>query len=222
MICGVILDIDGTLVNSNMAHALAWQQSLQENGFDVPLERIQSLIGMGGDNLLPALVEIEKETEIGKKISERRSHVFKSEHFPTLQAFPQTRELLQRMKQAGLKLVVATSATSEEAEKLLQLAGADGLIDSVTTASDAENSKPDPDVIHAALGKLGCAPDQVIMLGDTPYDIQAAQKAGVRTVAVLSGGWQSQDLTDAIATYSDPADLLARFDESPFVNGSTR
>ena len=214
---GVILDVDGTLVDSNDAHTRAWIEALAEDGVQVEYEKVRRLIGMGGDKLLPEASGIEKDSEQGERIGQRRRKIFTKRYLPYLKPFPRTRDLLLRMREAGLKLVIASSAEAEELEQLLKIAGADDLVEATTSSSDAEESKPDPDIIEAAVQNSGFGPGELIMLGDTPYDIEAAQKAGVRTMAVQCGSWQEPELAGALAVYQDPADLLARFDDSPFV-----
>ena len=214
-IYGVILDVDGTLVDSNDAHTRAWIEALAEDGVQVEYEKVRRLIGMGGDKLLPEASGIEKDSEQGERIGQRRRKIFTKRYLPYLKPFPRTRDLLLRMRKAGLKLVVASSAEAEELEQLLKIAGADDLVEATTSSSDAEESKPDPDIIEAAVQNSGFGPGELIMLGDTPYDIEAARKAGVRTVAVQCGGWWEPDLAGALAVYQDPADLLAHFDQSP-------
>lgn len=213
---GVILDVDGTLVDSNDAHAHAWVDALAEHGINVEFERVRPLIGMGGDKLLPEVSGIEEETPEGKRISKRRSEIFKERYLPKLKAFPSAKELLQRMRDEGLKLVVASSAKEDELNPLLKIAGASGLVEEKTSSDDAENSKPDPDIVKAALESSGLAPGEVLMLGDTPYDIESASRARVRVVAVRCGGWKDADLSGAIAVYDGPADLLAQYESSPF------
>jgi phosphoglycolate phosphatase-like HAD superfamily hydrolase len=212
---GVILDIDGTLVDSNDAHAHAWVEALAEHGIDVEYEKARRLIGMGGDKLLPELTGLEEDSTIGKKIGESRSKIFKTKYLPHLKPFPRVKELLARMTEDGLRLVVASSAKEDELKELLKIAGADEFIEEKTSSSDAENSKPDPDIVVAALDNLGLPPDEVIMIGDTPYDVEAAARAGIKTLAFRSGGWQDADLQEAAAVYQDAADLLARYDSSP-------
>jgi HAD superfamily hydrolase (TIGR01509 family) len=216
---GVILDVDGTLVDSNDAHAHAWVDALAEHGIDVEFEKVRSLIGKGGDKLLPEVSGIEEETPEGESISKRRGEIFKERYLPKLKAFPSARELLQRMRDEGLKLVVASSAKEDELNPLLKIAGATGLVEEKTSSDDAENSKPDPDIVKAALDSAGFAPDEAVMLGDTPYDIESASRAGVRVIALRSGGWKDADLSGAIAIYDDPADLLARYESSPLKKG---
>jgi HAD superfamily hydrolase (TIGR01509 family) len=212
---GVILDIDGTLVDSNDAHAEAWVEALAEHGIRVEFEKVRRLIGMGGDKLLPEVSGIAEETDEGKSISERRGELFKERWLPHLKPFPKTRELLERMRDEGLELVVASSAKKDEMDPLLKIAGADRLIEEKTSSDDAENSKPDPDIVKAALDNLGYAPDEVLMLGDTPYDIEAADRTGVKVIALRCGGWNDDGLEGAVAIYDDPADLLANYESSP-------
>jgi HAD superfamily hydrolase (TIGR01509 family) len=211
-----LLDIDGTLLDSNHAHAQAWIETLAEFGHTVGFDRVRHLIGKGGDKLLPEVTGIEKDSPEGKRISERRSAVFKEKYLPGLRPFDGARELLQAMKQGGLKLVVATSAQKDELAGLLARANVTDLIEEATTSSDAEESKPDPDIVLAALRSAGCSADEAIMLGDTPYDVEASTRAGVAIVAVRCGGWSDADLGGAVAVYDDPRDLLAGLPSSPF------
>ena len=212
---GVILDVDGTLVDSNDAHARAWQEALAEHGIDRPLPRIRRLIGMGGDNLLPELIGLAHDSPKGKAISERRSAIFRERHLPGVKPFPQVRELLLRMRAADLCLSVGSSAKEKELRPLLEIARVADLLHAVTSATDVENSKPDPDIVEAAFGELHLRASEVLMIGDTPYDIEAARRADVSTLALRCGGWDDAGLAGALAIYDSPADLLARFDSSP-------
>lgn len=212
---GVFLDIDGTLVDSNDANARAWMEALQTHGFEVNYIKLREAVGMGGDNLLPKLAHLKSDSEQGKAVSETRSQILKSKYLPDLKAFPQVKELLMRLHADGYTLTVATSAKPDEAEALLALTGARDLISEIATTEDAKNSKPDPDILHAALEKSGLSPGDVVMLGDTPYDVEAAHKAGIKSLGVRCGGWSAPDLKGTLAVYNDPADLLARYAESP-------
>lgn len=212
---GVILDVDGTLVDSNDAHALAWQEALEAEGFAASFEQIRRLIGMGSDKLLPEVTGLSADSAAGRRISQRRGEIFKERYLPTLKAFPEVPALLRRMQNSGLELVVGSSAKQDELTGLLEVAGATGFIEEKTSSDEAEHSKPDPDIIQASLEKTGYAPHEVVMLGDTPYDLEASQKAGVPMIALRCGGWTDPDLTGAIAIYHDPADLLAHYDASP-------
>jgi HAD superfamily hydrolase (TIGR01509 family) len=216
---GIILDVDGTLVDSNDAHAKAWVEALAEHGINVSFEQVRKLIGMGGDKLLPEVAGIAEDSPKGKAISQRRGEIFKTRYLPNIKAFPRTRELLLRMHDDGLKLVVASSAKEDELKPLLEIAGTADLIEEKTSSDDADNSKPDPDIVKAALDSAGLSADEAIMLGDTPYDIEAASKAGVKVIAFRCGGWDDAHLAGAIAIYDGPADLLAHYDESPLRKG---
>ena len=212
---GVILDVDGTLVNSNDAHARAWIEALAEHSYDVPFETVRPLIGMGGDKLMPEVVGVDGESEEGQAIDARRGDIFRTQYLPHLQAFPRVRELLAHMSARGLKLVVASSSKKETLEPLLELAGATDLIESKTSTDDADASKPSPDIVGAALERLNLPKENVVMIGDTPYDVEAAGRAGVALIGLRCGGWDDAGLEGAIAIYDDPADLLAHYDASP-------
>lgn len=212
----VLLDIDGTLVDSNDAHARAWVEALREFGFDVPFERVRPLIGKGGDKLIPEVAGISGTEGKGKEMSEWRTRRFLEHHAPALRPFPQVRALLERMRDDGHQLVVATSANEDEFAALMKVAGIEDLLAEQTTKDDADRSKPDPDIIHAALRRGGAEPANTLMLGDTPYDVEAATRADVGVVAVRCGGWDEAGLIGACAIYDDPAALLAAYDDSPF------
>ncbi|HKY05670.1 MAG TPA: HAD family hydrolase [Blastocatellia bacterium] len=216
---GVILDVDGTLVDSNDAHARAWVEAFAESGVTVEYERVRRSIGMGGDKLMPEVSGIEEESPEGEKISKRRGEIFKQKHLPHLKPTRGSRELLVKLRECGFKLVVASSAKEDELKPLVEIAGGSDLIEEKTSSDDADNSKPDPDIVQAALSSAGFAPDEMVMLGDTPYDIEAAAKAGVGVIALRSGGWRDEELGGAIAVYDDPSDLLENFDSSPLKDG---
>ncbi len=214
---GAILDVDGTLVDSNDAHIRSWQGALSQHGYDCTYEEIRRLIGMGSDNLLPNAVGVEKDTPEGKRLSDAWSEIFERDYLPTLKAVPRTWEMLLALKGHGLKLVAASSAKGDMLEKLLEVAGATDLLEDSTSADDAENSKPAPDIVEAALEKVGLEAGEVLMLGDTPYDIEAARKLGIGTIGLRCGGWDDEGLKGAVAIYDDPADLLARLEDSPLL-----
>ncbi len=212
----VILDVDGTLVDSNDAHARAWMDAFSAFGIAAPFDQVRRSIGMGGDKLMPLVSGIEEESELGGKIAQRRSEVFKARYLPHIQPLAGTRELIKRFLDEGLVLAVASSAKEDELMPLLERAGVEDLIDTLTSSDDAENSKPDPDIVTAALGRAKVSTSEAIMLGDTPYDVAAARRAGIEIVGVESGGWTSEALAGALAVYRDPADIVARYAESPF------
>ena len=216
MLRGVIFDVDGTLVASNEAHAQSWVDTLREIGYDVPFDVVWPMVGMGGDKLLPSATGIESDSDLGKQLGERRWEIFVRDYLPHLRPTPGARELVSRMKDDGLKLVIATSAKGNELELLLEAAGVADLFELKTSSSDAKESKPDPDIVQAAVRKSRLAPENLIMLGDTPYDVQASIGANVNLIGLLSGGWTIAELSGATAIYDDPADLLKWYDISPF------
>ena len=172
------------------------------------------LIGMGADKLLPTLTGIDAKGEKGKPLIERRKQIFLKEYLPTVRPFPKARDLLERFRADGARLVVATSASDDELRHLLATLGAEWLIDDETTSSDAKRSKPDPDIVRVAVGKAGVSPERCAMLGDTPYDVEAATRSRVRTVALRCGGHGDEELRGAAEIHDDPAALLAGYDES--------
>jgi len=213
---GALLDVDGTLIDSNDSHAHAWVDALRDAKFDVEFSAVRRLIGMGGDKLLPTVAGIDAESQQGQAITKRRAEIFRRIYLPNIRPFPAVKQLLERMKQEGLELAIASSSKSAELESLLRIAEAEQFLKAKTSSDDAENSKPDPDIVHAALVRLGQPRESVILLGDTPYDVAAGLKAGIRVVALRCGGWMDSELQGAVQIYDDPLDLLNRFDQSPF------
>ena len=213
---GCLLDVDGTLIDSNDAHARSWVDVLQENDFDVTYAQVRALIGMGGDKLVRAVTGLDVERGRGKELASRRTERFRRDYLPSLCATPGARDLVARMKAEDLRLVIATSASEQELNVLLEQAGLSELIHRRTTSDDAEDSKPDPDIVHAALRRGQLEPAATLMLGDTPYDIEAAERAGVRTIALRCGGWWADDaLAGAVGIYDDPSELVRSYERSP-------
>ncbi len=215
----VLFDIDGTLLDSNDAQAHAWLDALRGHGKDVPFDLVRSKIGMGGDKMLRDVAGIDHESVEGRLLSERRTAVFKAHYLPELGPTPGARALVERLSSRGLVCCVVTSAGSAELADLLRQGAVANLFEHTITSDDADASKPDPDLVEAALAKLGVGPREVVMIGDTPYDVTAAARAGVSTIALRSGGWKDRDLDAAIAIYDNPADLLARIEQSPLALG---
>jgi HAD superfamily hydrolase (TIGR01509 family) len=211
---GVIFDVDGTLLDSNDAHAISWVEAFAEAGYDVPFDVVRPLIGMGADKLLPKTIGISNDSDEGKKLVARHSEIFEERHLPRLRPFNGARDLVQRIRSDDLKALVATSAREEQLTELLKAAHVDDLIEERATASDAKRSKPDPDIVQAAIEESGISPKHLVMIGDTPYDIEAAAKAGVRTIAFRCGGWTDDKLKGAAEIYDGPADLLAHYETS--------
>lgn len=205
----ILIDIDGTLLDSNDAHARTWVEVLQRHGHAVPYDRVRSLIGKGGDKLLEEAVGLDDEEGEGKTIADERRALFMERELPHLQPTRGARALLEHWKDDGRQLVIATSASGDELDALLRQAGVDDLIDHASSSKDADGSKPDPDIVVVALRKAGVAAGQALMLGDTPYDVESARKAGVDTIALRCGGfWDDDALRGAVEIYDDPAALL--------------
>ncbi len=211
----VLFDIDGTLVESNEAHALSWVQALRESGRNRSLDEVCPLIGMGKDHLLPKLLGLASESEDGKKLSNRKKEIFFKEYLPHLQPTPGAKALIEKLRDLGLKLAIATSASDEEVEALLRICHANHLIPAKASRAEAEQSKPSPNVIEVALNKIQAYPSETLMLGDTPYDIEAALKAGVHTIAFRCGGWTDEELPGALGHFDHPLDLLENLEFSP-------
>lgn len=211
----VLFDIDGTLLESNDAHAHSWVEALRGHGRDVPFDRVRSKIGMGGDKLLAEL-HIDDEGVLGKAIQRSRANIMKSSYLPDLGPFHGSRMLVDMLRSRGLACVAVSSATEADVSDLLRAAGVADLMHDVVCADDVEASKPDPDIVQAALDRLEILSDEAVMLGDTPYDIEAARRARVVAIALRCGGfWTDDDLAGAIAIFDDPADLAAHLDRSP-------
>jgi HAD superfamily hydrolase (TIGR01509 family) len=211
----VLLDIDGTLIDSNGAHAGAWSDALSAHGKRHSAEQIRPLIGKGGDKVLWELASIDHESDEGKAIDKARAAIFKERYLPTVKATPGAKEFVQWLIDSRLKVVIATSAKDDEIKDLLAICDGQALQGDATSSDDAKRSKPDPDIVAAALKKAGVSKERAVMIGDTPYDIEAAGRAGIRTIAFRCGGWDDASLKDAVAIYSDPKELLERVSESP-------
>jgi phosphoglycolate phosphatase-like HAD superfamily hydrolase len=212
---GIILDVDGTFIDSNDAHAKSWTEAMAEYGYQVSFEKVCPMIGMGGDKVLPQTIHLQKDSEIGSQISKRREAIFKERYLPRLRAFPGAKELLQEMRKRGLNLAIASSAQPDERKSLLRLVGAEVLVEEKTSSKDVSRSKPDPDVMRVALQGTGLDAHEVLMIGYIAYDIEAARKAHVGTTAFHCSGWKDADLVGALVIHDGPADLLAHYDESP-------
>jgi HAD superfamily hydrolase (TIGR01509 family) len=199
----VLLDVDGTLVDSNDAHARAFQEAFAEHGLNIPFADIRRRIGMGADKLMPELIG-----RYDAAIAERKKQIFRARYLPTLRPFPRVRELLAALREMELRLAAASSAGQDELDALLEVAGAKPYLEAQTNVDEAGRSKPDPDIVQAALRRLRLPPERCVMLGDTPYDAQAAARAGVAFIGLECGGWAAQDLQPALAVRRDPAELL--------------
>jgi HAD superfamily hydrolase (TIGR01509 family) len=217
MIRGVILDLDGTLVDSNELHVQAWHETFRHFHKDIPLERLREQIGKGGDQYLPVFLNEREMRELGDEIDKYRGAIFQKKYLPQVKPFPKVRELVERLRADGKKIALASSGKDVEVhhyEKLLKITS---LVDCRTTADQVAHSKPRPDVFLAALHHLKLPVSEAIAVGDTPYDIDAAKKIGLPIIGLLCGGFSQEVLRDegASAIFRDPADLLDRYYQSP-------
>ena len=216
---GVIFDVDGTLVDSNDLHIEAWREAFARYGKKVDYEDVHAQIGKGGDQLMPVFLSREELDDFGEELERLRVDLFVSNYLPRAKPFPGVRELMQRLTADGLRIALASSAKSEELAQHKKNLGIDDLLDGHTSADDAEHSKPSPDIFVAALERLDeVAACETVVVGDSPYDAQAAARAGMRTIGVLSGGFSAERLRreGVVAIYKDIADIVQRYDESPF------
>jgi len=219
MVEAMIFDLDGTLVDTNEAHVQAWYNALRDFGYDVPQSRIVREIGKGGDQLVPSILGEEGEARDGEAL--RAAH---GAHFLTIakkekfRVFAGAEALMGELRRRRINTAVATSSKEEQLEAVVASSGLDvkGLVDKVVTGSDAAESKPAPDLVHAALAKLNSDPRRSVMVGDTPYDGQACARAGVSFLGLLCGGRPPELLMEAgaLGLYADPADLLLHLDEA--------
>lgn len=211
----VLIDIDGTMLDSNDAHAQAWCEVFRRHGRDVPYAAVRPLIGKGGDKLLDELTGLADDSDEAKQLNEERRQLIRADYLPQLRATRGARNLLIELRRRRLSLVVATSASEKDLHDLLRQAGIDDLIDAAASSSDADATKPDPDIVEAAMHRAQVRADECVMLGDTPHDVTAARSAGVETIALRCGGWWRDDaLCQAIAIYDDPQALLDDLDTS--------
>ena len=219
MIRALLCDIDGTLVQSNWLHARAWKDALGELGLNIEVEELRRQIGKGGDELIPVFVPWWRQKHVEEPLKELRKFIFQTDYLHQVQPIARVRELLLRLKDAGIRLALASSASKEDLQTYKGLAHIGDLIEEETSADDADHSKPHPDIFQATLERLKLRPTEALALGDTPYDAEAAGKAGVWTIGVTTGGWSPEDLLAAgcIEVYQDVGDLLDHFDESALV-----
>jgi HAD superfamily hydrolase (TIGR01549 family) len=216
----VIFDVDGTIVDSVGCHAEAWKLAFEHFGKVIPIDSIRRQIGKGADQLLPEFFTQQELNQFGSELDRYRAQLFQRDFLPKVKAFDGVRELFERIKHDGRQIALASSAKKSELGVYKKLANIDDLIDVETSSDDIDRSKPHADVFNSALSMLGSgAPENVTAVGDTPYDAQAAAKARISTLGLLSGVWSAEELRQAgcIAVYGNVADLLKRYTESLLV-----
>jgi HAD superfamily hydrolase (TIGR01509 family) len=211
---GAILDIDGTLVDTNYHHALAWYRAFRQSDIVLPVWEIHRHIGMGGDHLVEALCGEEVEREHGDQIrsAEKALYLAMIEEVEPLEG---AKELIDDLKRRGHEVVLASSAKQEEVDHYIELLDARDRADGWTTSADVESTKPEPDLVSVAIEKTGG--DDAVMVGDSTWDCEAARRAGIETVAVRTGGFSEQELRDAGAAqvFSSIQELREHLDETP-------
>ena len=209
-----LLDVDGTLVDANYQHAIAWYRAFREFDITLPIWRIHRAIGMGGDQLVPALVGAEVDREKGENIRAERSDIYE-DLIKEVAPFEGAHELVCDLLERDISVVLASSAPEDDLEHYLDLLDVRPLVDAWTTSDDVEKTKPEPDLVKAALEKVDGA--EAVMVGDTKWDVEAAAKLGVPTVCVLTGGWSRQELLDAgaVGVYESVDELRRKLDETP-------
>jgi HAD superfamily hydrolase (TIGR01549 family) len=209
-----ILDVDGTLVDTNYHHAIAWYRAFRQNGVMLPIWRIHRHIGMGGDQLVEALGGKQIENEKGDDIRDAEGVIYR-ELMSEVEPLADARELIEELKRGGHAVVLASSAKEHEVDHYLDLLDARELADDWTTSADVEATKPEPDLVVAAVEKAGGG--EAVMVGDSTWDCEAAKRAGLETIAVLTGGFSETELRDAgaLVVYSSIKDLRESLDETP-------
>ena len=210
-----MLDVDGTLVDTNYHHALAWSRAFRGHGIVVPMWRLHRHVGMGGDKFVAAVAGEDVEERLGDDLREEWERLF-DELLDETEPVAGARELIEELKGRGLRVVLASSAVEKHLEAFVDKLDARDLADAWTTKDDVEASKPDPDLVNAALAKAGSR--DAVMVGDTPWDVEAARKAGLRTICVITGGYSQAELRDAgaDAVFESVDELRRRLDETPF------
>jgi HAD superfamily hydrolase (TIGR01509 family) len=209
-----ILDIDGTLVDTNFHHAIAWYKAFRQHEIVLPIWRIHRHIGMGGDQLVAALCDDQTEEEKGDAIRTAEKVLY-TELIGDVEPLKGSRELIEDLKERGHAVVLASSAKEEEVDHYLDLLDARDLADDWTTSADVEATKPEPDLVKAAMEKAGN--DDAVMVGDTTWDCEAAKRAGIQTVTVLTGGFSEAELRDAgaVAVFHSIEELRKALDDTP-------
>jgi HAD superfamily hydrolase (TIGR01549 family) len=209
-----LLDVDGTLVDTNYHHAIAWYRAFREHGLTLPVWRIHRHIGMGGDQLVAAVAGKRVEDRQGDSIRAAETALY-ADLIGEVQPFADARRLLELLDGRGHRLVLASSGKRDEIDHYLDLLDARKLVEAWTTSADVERTKPDPDLVHAAVDKAGGG--EAVLVGDSTWDCEAAARAEVPTVAVLTGGFSEQELREAgaVAVFESLADLCERLDETP-------
>jgi HAD superfamily hydrolase (TIGR01509 family) len=210
-----ILDIDGTLVDTNYQHAIAWYQAFRQNDIILPIWRIHRAIGMGGDQFVPHLIGEEKDEEVGDDIRAAEKPLYLN-MIEQVEPFEGARDFIVELKDAGHTVVLASSAKANELDHYLDLLEVREIVDAWTSSADVEQTKPEPDLVNAALEKAG-TDVEAVMVGDTPWDVEAAKRAGIDTITVMTGGFGADELLDAgaLGVYESITELRQKIADTP-------
>ena len=212
----ILFDVDGTLVDSNDAHVDAWQRAFAAEGYMFSRAQIHAQVGKGADNLVPSLLSHAPD-DIQERLDRARGEIYRRDYLPRVEPFAGAKQILRSLVKRGHTLVLASSASRKEVAYYVELLDADGLLSGTTSSDDVASSKPCPDIFAAALELTGCSAESAVVIGDTPYDITAARRAGIDAIAVLSGGFDEDELRSCrpVAIYRDVAELNANYLSSP-------
>lgn len=224
MVKAVLLDIDGTLVDSNWLHAEAWQRAFAEMNIALDRETVRRQIGKGGDELIPVFVPWWKREAIEQPLKRYREWLFRTDFLRQVKPLPKVREFVEELKRRDIKVALASSAKERDLEDYKLIAHIEDLVDEQTSADDVKRAKPHPDVFSATLKRLGLKAKDCIAVGDTPYDAEAAGKAGLRTIGVETGGWTHDELMSAgcVEVYPSVAELLNHIEDSAIIREGLR
>jgi HAD superfamily hydrolase (TIGR01549 family) len=209
---GIIFDVDGTLVDSNDAHARCWLEAFEYFGKRFEYDEVFQHIGKGGDLLVPDLLNAKEMRKFGEDVKELRTKLYKNKYLPNVKPFPRVRELFEQLRGRDVRVALASSSDPDEVDHYTKLLGVAELIDGSTSKRDAEFSKPSPEIFRVALRRIGTDPDVTLTVGDTPYDILASHRAALPIAAVLSGGFQRDQLNKADFLFADVAEIVRKLD----------
>jgi HAD superfamily hydrolase (TIGR01509 family) len=218
----VLLDLDGTLVDSNDAHARAWVEVFARHGIEVAFPRVRAMIGMGGDRVIELTAGWPRDSRKSRKLQDEHAAVFQDRWLGTVAPIDRSRELVLRLRREGYEIALASAAHEDALCALLEIADIADLIDDRARPPKPDASKPDPATIEVALARVDVDRSRVVLIGDTPYDVEAARAAHIDVIGFLTGGYSAEALAGAVAVYRGPSELLARWAESPLGGGAGR
>jgi len=210
----VLLDIDGTLVDSNDAHAEAWVETFDKHGVEVAFPRVRRMIGMGGDRVIEEILGLARDSRASKKMQDQCAELFMKHWIRRVKPLNGTRDFVLRLQHAGYEVVLASAAHADALQALLTIGRVEDLLGEHARPPKPGASKPDPATIEAALTRVDADRSRVVMVGDTPYDVQAGRAARVDVIGFTTGGYSVEALAGAVAVYDGPADVLTRWDDS--------